>query len=70
MAEGLQYEELMTATELAAFLCVQEQTVRLWVCQRRIPFYRVGRCVRFRRSEIEEWLQKQRQEVARCYQES
>lgn len=49
-------EPLWTIEELAAYLGLAKATLREWTCQRRIPFVKLGRAVRFRRSEIETWL--------------
>jgi len=43
---------LISANEIAERLGIQCQTVYLWVCQRRIPFYRVGRLVKFDEAEV------------------
>jgi excisionase family DNA binding protein len=43
---------LISAGEIAERLGIQCQTVYLWVRQRRIPFYRVGRLVRFDELEV------------------
>ena len=43
---------LISANEIAERLGIQCQTVYLWVRQRRIPFYRVGRLVKFDESEV------------------
>ncbi|MDQ7781204.1 MAG: helix-turn-helix domain-containing protein, partial [Planctomycetota bacterium] len=51
---------LMTVPEVARYMGVREQTVRKWVCQRRIPYVKIGRSVRFRREDIEEFLRKHR----------
>lgn len=43
---------LISANEIADRLGIQCQTVYLWVRQRRIPFYRVGRLVKFDELEV------------------
>ena len=43
---------LISANEIAAVLGIQCQTVYLWVRQKRIPFYRVGRLVKFDEDEV------------------
>lgn len=43
---------LLSASEIAERLGIQCQTVYLWVRQRRIPFYRVGRLVKFDKAEV------------------
>jgi excisionase family DNA binding protein len=49
---------LLTAVEVARLTGFAEGTIRHFVSQRRIPFVRISaRCVRFRRSDIESWLE-------------
>jgi excisionase family DNA binding protein len=43
---------LVSAIEIAETLGVQSQTVYLWVRQKKIPFYRVGRLVKFDEAEV------------------
>jgi excisionase family DNA binding protein len=43
---------LISASEIAERLGIQCQTVYLWVRQRRVPFYRVGRLVKFDEAEV------------------
>lgn len=45
-------KNLITASEIADVLGIQCQTVYLWVRQKRIPFYRVGRLVKFDEEEV------------------
>lgn len=53
------FDNLMDVFELAAYLNVAEKTVRDWKLKKKIPFQKVGRLVRFRRSAIEKWLSSQ-----------
>jgi len=49
---------LLTVREVAALTGFSEGTLRHWVSQGRIPFVRISaRCVRFRRTDIESWLE-------------
>lgn len=51
---------LLTAAEVAELTGFAEGTIRHFVSQRRIPFIRISpRCIRFRRSDIDAWLQQQ-----------
>lgn len=50
------FENLWTVTDLARFLRVQESTVYQWVHEKKVPFHKVNRLVRFKPSEIEKWL--------------
>jgi len=44
--------KLISANDLAERLGIQCQTVYLWVRQKRIPFFRVGRLVKFDEQEV------------------
>jgi len=46
--------------EAAVFLGCTPGTLRVWVSKRRVPFVRVGRLVRFRRKDLEEFLEQNR----------
>jgi excisionase family DNA binding protein len=48
---------LLTVREVAALSGFSEGTLRHWISQRRIPVIRISaRCVRFRLSDIEQWI--------------
>jgi excisionase family DNA binding protein len=48
---------LLNTRELAALTGFSEGTLRHWVSQGRLPVLRISaRCVRFRFSDIQEWL--------------
>jgi excisionase family DNA binding protein len=50
---------LLTAEEVATLTGFAEGTIRHFVSQKRIPVVRISaRCVRFRRSDIETWLEE------------
>lgn len=49
---------ILTLKELAQYLKVGEQWVYQKVYQRSIPFYKIGKYTRFRKSEIDQWLQE------------
>jgi excisionase family DNA binding protein len=51
---------LLTAAEVATLTGFAEGTIRHFVSQHRIPVVRISaRCVRFRRSDIDSWLEQQ-----------
>jgi excisionase family DNA binding protein len=46
--------ELLTVPEAAALLRLKVSTIRAWVCQKRIPYVKLGgRLVRIRRSDAD-----------------
>ncbi len=58
-AEPGRREPLLTYDQLAADLDIPLGTLFAWVSNREIPHLRLGpRTVRFRRSEIENWLKE------------
>lgn len=46
-------EEFLTVADVASLLKLNQQTVRNWIEQGRLPALRVGRRVRVRRSDLE-----------------
>ncbi len=51
-----QQEELITSTTTANILGVSKPTLHRWKMQGFIPFYRIGTRIRFKRSEVMEFL--------------
>ena len=47
---------LMTVDEAASYLRLAPWTLRHWVCQKKIPYVRLGRSVRFRRKDMERFV--------------
>ena len=55
--------ELMDYSKLSEYLSRSVNTLRQDVQHRRIPFLKIGRHVRFRRSDIDLWLGSKVQHV-------
>ena len=53
---------LMTRPQAAEYLGVAHQTLSLWACTGRhdLPFIKIGRNVRYRRSDLDAWLDARR----------
>ena len=49
-------EEVMTVPEVAEYLRINPQTVYRKAKSGQLPAVRIGRAIRFRRSELESWL--------------
>lgn len=58
-ASNMQSERLLTVKEAATFLAVKKRTIYAWVSERRIPFRRAGRLLRFDRVELDAWASAQ-----------
>lgn len=53
--------QLISVGELAKRLSVPPVTVYAWARRGQIPYYKVGKCVRFDETEIQAWLQNCKQ---------
>lgn len=42
--------------DLAQFLGISPATLRIWVMRKMIPYYKIGKLVRFSPEKIQEWL--------------
>jgi excisionase family DNA binding protein len=50
-------EELLDINEVAALVGLSAGTLYHWVSEKRIPFVRFSnRCIRFRLSDIQQWI--------------
>lgn len=52
-------DRLLTVAELAEYLGLAQGTIYNKVCRGEIPHVKLGRAVRFRRSEIDRWIDAQ-----------
>jgi len=49
-------ETFLNVQQIAQYLKLSVATIRKWVLNKRIPYKKFGRAVRFSTLEIEEWL--------------
>jgi excisionase family DNA binding protein len=56
-------DEYLTIKEVAELTKYTVGTLRKFVLKRRIAFHKWGRCLRFKRSEIEVWMKSGATEV-------
>lgn len=54
--------EVMNADQAAEFLHIAKQTLYSMTSRRKIPFYKNGKKILFRRGDLEEWLNSGKQE--------
>jgi excisionase family DNA binding protein len=59
----MEHENLLTVTEAASLLVVKPRTIYAWVAERRIPFRKAGRLLRFDRTELLAWAQAEAKET-------
>jgi excisionase family DNA binding protein len=55
MGAGL--ETYLSIEGLAKYLGIAEKTVRKWVLNHDIPYHKIMKIIRFRVSEIEQWIE-------------
>lgn len=51
-------EKLLNIQEAADLLGIKNHTLYQWVSQHKIPYYKIGRLVRFSPSKLEAWVKK------------
>ncbi len=56
--------KLLSPQELSATLNISIETVYAWTSQKRIPYIKMGRLVRFNVDEVNKWLERQRVKVS------
>ena len=50
-------ETYLTAKDVALLLQLSVQTIRRYTMDKEIPFHKVNRAVRYKKSEIEQWFE-------------
>lgn len=52
----------MTQEQAAEYLGVKSETLNTWRCKRQhaIPYYKVGRLIRYRKADLDAWLEQRR----------
>jgi excisionase family DNA binding protein len=58
-------KQLLDTNEASDFLGISKNTLYEWIVQKKIPHLKVGRLVKFRKEELEEWLKKRTKEEER-----
>jgi len=55
---GAGVDTYLTVKEVAAIVQLSVPTIRRYTMKNEIPFHKINRAVRFKKSEIEEWVEK------------
>ena len=53
-------EKWVNLEDIAEYLSVSTDTVRTWIKNGKLPFYRAGKRYKFKISEVDEWLRSGR----------
>jgi len=51
-------EKWVNLEDVAVHLSLSEDTVRTWVKEGKLPFYRAGKRYKFKISEVDEWVRE------------
>ncbi len=57
---GNALERLYTVDQVAELFSLKKKTIYTWAEKRRIPSYRIGKALRFRESELREFIEASR----------
>jgi excisionase family DNA binding protein len=55
-------KELLSTEETAEFLGISKTTLYEWIIQKKIPHFKVGRLVKFKKEDLDGWLKKKKME--------
>lgn len=55
--------KLIGIQDVAEYLGVSTNTIYAWISQKRIPYYKVGRLVKFDAAEIDRWIATKKVEI-------
>lgn len=50
-------QTLMSIDEAAVFLSLRTSTVRYLVFNKKVPYLKIGKCVRFDKGDLQKWLE-------------
>jgi len=56
---------LLSLSDVASYLQVAERTVYLWAQQGKLPSFKLGNLWRFRKSDLDTWIEESRQATPR-----
>ena len=57
---NISHDDFLTDVDVAKWLGCSLWTIRRWTGGRKIPYYKIGRLVRFRRGDILDWIAKKK----------
>lgn len=53
-------EKWVNLEDVADHLSVSKDTIRIWIKDGKLPFYKAGKMYKFKISEVDEWVRKGR----------
>ena len=67
MVKG-ELKKLLTVKDVAKLLSVAQSTVYSWVLSGDIPYYKLGKAIRFKDEDVLQWLELHRRENMKAKQ--
>lgn len=58
-------EKLMTIQDVAEYLQIKERTIYSWVQNGKIPGFKLGNTWRFKREDIDLWIEERKRDTPR-----
>lgn len=58
--ENTLYEKWIGLEETAEYLGIKSVTLRKWIKEKKIPCHKIGKLWKFKKAEIDEWVQSGR----------
>ena len=58
-------DRLMTLAEVAVYLQITERTIYQWAQREKIPSFKLGNSWRFKRADIDLWIEERKRETPR-----
>ena len=56
--EKMNVEKWVNLEDIADHLSVSQDTVRTWIKESKLPYYRAGKRYKFKISEVDEWVRE------------
>src|SRR5215510_13137824 len=60
---GAVVEKYFNTKGLSEYIVTPEQTIRRWVLNNEIPYYRIHGVIRYRMSDIDKWIEEHRDKL-------
>lgn len=58
-------DRLITLSEVAEYLQIAERTVYQWAQRGKIPSFKIGNVWRFKRDDIDQWIEDRKRDTPR-----
>ncbi|MFA5858406.1 MAG: helix-turn-helix domain-containing protein [Elusimicrobiota bacterium] len=56
-------QKLLSITEVSEYLGLSKNTIYSWIWQRKIPYVKCGRLVKFDKKDIDQWIERHKIDI-------